>query len=134
MREIKLVKPNVSQEDLMYVMSLASAGTYTTQKVYNLMTAYGHEMTLASVRNHLGKVDKMGAITKVKAGGLVAFAFYDDTYGKWKIQDMKREKLTAINRANMQRYNGKANIRKNKLAWGAKIIGKPGTKVTMMGA
>ena len=138
MREIKPVRTKVSQEELIKVMSKKPPGIYTIGKMYNFMIANGYEMSQASVRNHIGKIESIGKdngielITKIKSSGLVAFEFYHDTARNWKTLDRKREKLTAINRDNMKRCESKAE-KKNKIQWGDRLIGKAGTKVTMMG-
>jgi Fe2+ or Zn2+ uptake regulation protein len=129
MRKINREKANVTQEDVINVMSKKEVGAYTIDKILNFMLASGYELSKAAIRNHLGKLELLGFINKVKASGLVAFEFLDSTASSFNEHEKIRLEELAVTRGSMRRRVS-AECKDGSITWGKRI---DGVRVAMKG-
>ena len=131
MSERKVYRKKVTQGDVVNAMANQKPGVYSVSKIYGVLVYCGFSISMAGVRNHLGKMESAGFIGKMIKSGLVSFEFYSNTKEVFDIRDKEKREEFAITCRNMKSRESEAS-KKGKLYWGKRIIGTPGTSVSMM--
>ena len=119
----------ITQAYVVSVMSKKPVGIYSVSKVHNILKALGNNISVSAVRNHLGKMELLGFVNKVKASGLVAFEFLASTTESFNAHEKIRLEELAATRGRMKRRES-TECKEGFMIWGKSI---DGVRVAMKG-